>query len=195
MRLFIAINLPDRVKASLAKLIDEVRVHGDIMRWTRAENIHLTLKFLGEVSPTLAGDVEALLQDIVSCHPPFRMVIEGVGAFPNVNRPRIVWVGVRGDRVLEAIRMDLEDGFSELGFEREDRPFKPHLTIGRIRRGGERGGGRYPLSERLERAAFAGADFTVTSVELMESFLKPAGAEYTIRKKTDLTGPEAPQDE
>jgi 2'-5' RNA ligase len=196
MRLFVAINLPGEVRSSLGRLIEDLRIRGDIIRWTRENKIHLTLKFLGEVSSTLMGDVEGMLSERIPRHPPFEMILEEVGAFPNVKRPRIVWVGVRKDKVLEAIQRDLEDGFSELGFEKEGRTFKPHLTIGRIkRRRREQGGDDSPtLNERPGLKDFTGAAFRVTSVELMESFLKPTGAEYRVNKSIDLFGFETLRD-
>jgi 2'-5' RNA ligase len=197
MRLFIAINLPESTKTTIRELVKELRIDNDPVRWITPSNIHLTLKFLGEVDPSLHEQVIGVIEETIPNYPSFELTLSDFGAFPNLRRPRIIWIGTEARNaptVLNSIYSDLEKGFVPLGFEREGRRFKPHLTIGRVRGGRRRCGSMYDSME----ARFAGIEveedsFRVDSVELMESILKRSGAEYHIKssvslQRTDLPG-------
>jgi 2'-5' RNA ligase len=178
MRLFVAVNLPDDLRSALGRLVDRLPAgHG--VRWVPPGNVHLTLRFLGEVSPDRVEEIETLLSAAAARHPAFTLTAQGVGAFPDLRRPRVVWVGIGPPEsigTLDALHRDLEDGFADLGFGREGRPFRPHLTIGRVR---DRRGRRRTFPRGwIEGAAFPAAPFSVDAIDLMESRLEPAGARY-----------------
>ena len=189
MRLFVAIALPEDVKESIRLMIEGLRGQGRTIRWIPPGNVHLTLKFLGEVAPQIVERVESILQDVVHPHPSFELTVRGSGVFPSPRQPRIVWLGLGTHPVLEEIQRELEEGLGPLGFEPEDREFRPHLTIGRIKSGRRLGAGeRDSLMNNLRSLDYGSRSFRVTSIDLMESILKPTGAEYRVRASYPLKG-------
>ncbi len=197
MRLFIAINLPEGIRTTIHELVEELRIRNDPVRWITPSHIHLTLKFLGEVNPSLLDHVIGVIEETIPSYPTFELTLSDFGAFPNLRRPRIIWLGTKARNaptVLDSIYSDLEDGFDPLGFEREGRRFKPHLTIGRVKGGRGRGRSRYySMEDRFVGIEVQEDTFRVKSVELMESILRPSGAEYHIKssvslQRTDLPG-------
>jgi RNA 2',3'-cyclic 3'-phosphodiesterase len=176
MRTFIAIELPSEIKSALASLQTELRRAGADVSWTRPENIHLTLKFLGEVDERRIGEVEKVCVASATEFQPFTLSLNETGVFPNARQPRILWAGLAGEieKTVE-MRKRLDDGLSLIGFEREEKDFRPHLTIGRVK-------SNRKIRELL---ALAGArqvptlSFVVTEIVLMKSELHPAGARYT----------------
>ncbi len=190
MRLFVAINLPDHVLHGISKLVEQLRASAYGVRWARLENIHLTLKFLGEVTPPQVEDVISSLAGCLADKSVVELRLVGMGVFPDVRRPRVVWLGVGGNRALsnlEEIHRDVDEGLARLGFEPDARPFRPHMTIGRMRRvrgkgaGGRAGNGVLVgarLERLLERVDAPDEAFRVDSIELMESVLGPSGAKY-----------------
>jgi 2'-5' RNA ligase len=189
MRLFIAISLPADVRTSLRDLVDRFRSRGDPFRWIDPDNVHLTLKFLGEVPGALLLPLEQAIGETASQFPPFSLVVRGIGAFPSADRPRIVWVGVVAEDVLTSLHDGIDQALRPLGFEPEERAFRPHLTIGRLRRDRKgRGGVKASLGDRLTGLRYDGGRFGVESVELMESLLKPTGAVYLVKASLPLAG-------
>jgi 2'-5' RNA ligase len=184
LRLFIAVELPAKVRTALTALQDRLRAfdHERAIRWTSIDGIHLTLKFLGDTPAVQCAAIEAGLRGVTAEHSALSLHVEGVGCFPTTRRPRVVWAGVGGD--LAALR-DLQEGveraITPLGFPREDRAFIPHLTLGRARQGAP------PAAltvfgaqvERLAAAHERGPQWRVAAVSLMRSELKPSGAVYT----------------
>jgi 2'-5' RNA ligase len=176
MRTFIAIEVPSEVKSALAALQTELRRAGADVSWTGPENIHLTLRFLGEVDERRIGEVEEVCVASAAEFQPFTLRLNDTGVFPNARQPRILWVGLAGaiERAGE-VRKRLDEGLALIGFEREEKDFRPHLTIGRIK------------SNRKTRELLALADasqvpalsFVVTEIVLMKSELHPAGSRYT----------------
>ena len=190
IRSFIAIDLPDSAKEMLSEVSQRLRrqvSHGSV-RWGRVSGIHLTLQFLGDVAEDDSTQVEAVLAQVGQRHVPFTLVLGGQGCFPNVKRPRVVWVGVQEETgALAALQKDIADSLVPLGFEPEKRAFRPHLTLGRTRRGI-----RLADQRRLgEIVANAGAGeqerITVESFLLMRSDLRPDGAVYTPLAVYDLS--------
>lgn len=176
MRLFLALELGDAVLGKLASAIAPLRNAAPDLAWTRDEQRHLTLKFFGSVEPERLGGIVQMTDSIAQTHRPFAMELGGVGAFPNFRRARVVWVGVEHEARLELLHHDVEVAAAELGFEIEGRPFRPHITLARV---------RTPEPEerlrRLARAAKAvdySAIVTVTEMVLFESVLAPGGAQY-----------------
>jgi len=184
MRTFIAIELPSEIKDALASLQTELRRAGADVSWTRPENIHLTLKFLGEVDERRIGEVEKVCVASAAEFQPFTLRLNETGVFPNARQPRILWAGLAGEieKTVE-MRKRLDDGLALIGFEREEKDFRPHLTIGRVK-------SNRKIRELL---ALAGArqvpalSFVVTEIVLMKSELHPAGALYTPVAKVSLS--------
>jgi len=189
IRTFIAIRLTDEVRQLLARVQSKLasQVDADVVRWGDKDSVHLTLKFLGDVSsdrlPVIHSAVERACQNVA----PFAISVEGLGCFPSTRRPRVVWVGVReSGESLQRLQRAIEDALAEEGFERDRRGFTPHLTLGRLRRQASRGD-----VERLGRVVEQGVTFPalemgVASVSVMKSELRPSGAVYTQLKQVSL---------
>jgi RNA 2',3'-cyclic 3'-phosphodiesterase len=176
VRTFVAVFPPPEIRAAaIAGARETVRRLGDRVRWIKPENVHLTLKFLGDVREEALGNLCAPLGEICARHAPFDVGLVGLGAFPSARRARILWVGVgAGSDQLRALAADLDAAFASLGFEREKRSYAPHMTLGRVR-------GR-PASFDLPSDAGDHLGFRVRRVELVESTLAPEGAVYgTVR--------------
>ena len=136
IRAFIAIELT----AEIQKRLDEIsaafkqQLNGVPVRWVSAGNIHLTLKFLGDVSVANLKLLTDILKTETAAHRPFEVSVGGAGAFPNNRRPRVIWVGVEAPPDLAVVQSSVETAMARLGYPREDRPFSPHLTLGRVSR-------------------------------------------------------------
>jgi RNA 2',3'-cyclic 3'-phosphodiesterase len=192
IRAFIAIQLPAEVQQSLEVVMRQLRhrlqtLPEDAVRWVPVENIHLTLKFLGEVSlPNLEMLKETLLTE-VKAYPPFEFNVGGVGAFPNVKRPRVVWVGVQAPPELSTLQSAIESKMEKLGYGREERPFSPHLTLGRVYRN-TTNPEAYQIGEALQavKVGFLGL-VCAQGVSLFKSDLRPTGSVYTCLLTVPLT--------
>jgi 2'-5' RNA ligase len=174
VRAFVAVFPPLRIRVAAASEAREIvrRLGGadDRVRWTKPENVHLTLKFLGDIREEALEQVRAALEKVCSEHAPFGVELTGLGAFPSARRARVLWMGVgAGFEELRSLASDLDAALVTLGFEPEERPYTPHLTLGRIR-------GR-PASFDLPPEA-GGSRVPVRRVELVESTLAPEGAAY-----------------
>lgn len=187
IRTFIAINLPAEVRQRLGQFQEQLRqaAPGQGVRWTGPDQIHLTLRFLGNVpEPELPRLSQALTQACQSAGP-FELEAQGAGAFPDLNRPRILWVGLVGAVAalaqLQAAVLEATRGWGEL----EDRPFHPHLTLGRVKTPEPRLLAR--LGAALQRASsLSFGQWQVHRVELMRSDLSPAGPRYTVLAEASL---------
>jgi 2'-5' RNA ligase len=184
MRLFVAVNLPAPTRAALWHAVEPLRRAGYPFRWVREDAIHLTLKFLGEVSSDREGDVIEAIDRATEGIASFTLALGGFGAFPNPRRARILWVGCEPVPSLELVYHRVEEGMHVAGFPLEGRPFRPHLTLGRLQRDA-RPAKLHGLDGALERLSYA-SELTVQSVDLMESELTRAGARYTRRHVGEL---------
>ncbi|GAB4262516.1 MAG: hypothetical protein Kow0092_12940 [Deferrisomatales bacterium] len=179
VRCFVAAPLPAGLAESLAALQRRLAAAGARARWVAAPSIHLTLKFLGELDPPVFEQVCRVLREPVPMGGACRLEPRGIGAFPSLGRARVVWVGLAGEvERLARAALEIEARLEPLGIPRERRPFRPHLTLGRARRGG--------VIQGLDKALAAGGDyrgppFTVDQALLFESRLSPQGARYTPR--------------
>jgi 2'-5' RNA ligase len=176
MRLFVAVELDEKIRGALAKLQNELQSRCDGVRWVPAANLHLTVKFFGEMRDQEAASIAEALGAAVGDVPPFDLSVVGCGCFPPHGPVRIVWagggtVGASLERLVEAVEFACE----ALGFPRESRAFSPHMTIGRVR--DDRTGGR--LRAAVEAKMFEEHVQSVTSVTLMQSVLSPKGPTYT----------------
>jgi 2'-5' RNA ligase len=186
IRSFIAIDLTDAVRRQIEAFVQELRKSGAQVGWVRVEGIHLTLKFLGNVAPGLIEEIKPLLSALGSDTAPVHIEPAGCGAFPGIKSPRVIWVGLRGQiGLLSQLAQRVEEAMSPLGFKPENRPFKPHLTIGRVK-------GRAHLQSLqntlLAHADFAAEPFDASEVVLYKSDLRPDGARYTPLFKAPFLG-------
>ena len=134
MRTFIAIELTDEIKNELARIQARLKYAGGDVKWVEKDNIHLTLKFLGEVQEERIDDVVSKLEAVAKVSKPFEMTIKDTGAFPNIDYPRVIWAGLdKGAGESKEIAQKIDEGLEQLGFQKETRAFSPHLTIGRVR--------------------------------------------------------------
>ncbi len=189
IRTFIAIELPDEVRAGLAGIQEELKRRGEGVKWVRPEGIHLTLKFLGNVPADRIEEIIRAVREACVGFSPFQLSFAGLGCFPNLRRPRVIWVGVEGEtETLARLQKAIEDNLDALGFPREKRGFSPHLTLGRVRR--EVGSGeRRRLGQLIEATATDQlGEMVVESISVMRSDLKPTGAVYTRLAVVKLEG-------
>lgn len=176
MRTFVAIELPESIQSVLSDIQRELKRTDADVRWVRPENIHLTLKFLGTIKENMVRDITDVLQKASGNFRTFALTVSGVGVFPNMRSPRVVWVGTDQSDKLIDLQRDIEEGLASLGFEREKRKFAAHLTLGRFKSAH----GKRTFVDTLETYRERGfGSFHVGSVSLMKSDLSPAGAKYT----------------
>lgn len=180
LRAFIAIEIPAEIKKAIA--VQTAGLHqaaGRAVRWVTSENTHLTLKFLGELSPANVGLLSQALQVECSQQSSFEITVGGLGSFPNLRRPRLIWVGLNTPPDLNQLQHRVEAAAARLGYAPEDKPFSAHLTIGRVREQAS------PEETKQLQAALTGLNigvlgtFTAGTVTLFKSELQPAGALYT----------------
>ncbi|MBI3185370.1 MAG: RNA 2',3'-cyclic phosphodiesterase [Myxococcales bacterium] len=185
MRLFIAVDLGEELLAKLERETASLRRRAPQAKWVRTEATHLTLAFLGEVDEGRVPELSRALGEVASRHAPFTLRVRGGGAFGNPKKPRVLWLGLRGDEAaLSALQADLQDALEPLGFPPEEREFKPHLTVARAREaGGEPTFAR--LAAELERMDLG--ETRVERVALFQSQLTPQGAHYTVLAASPLT--------
>jgi 2'-5' RNA ligase len=176
MRLFVAVPFPAEIKKRLGNLIDDWRKNGDKVGWVKKENLHLTLKFLGETALEQLEPLKKALAENLTGEAPFSFSLCGAGAFPNLNRPRVLWVGVTdGKEKLAQLAQKVEAATAPLGFAPEERGFSAHLTLGRVKDSRLSGG----LLGQLRACAFEAKDVIVSEVVLFQSELAPGGSIYT----------------
>ena len=181
MRSFVAIELPSEARRRLGTLVAGLREAGVRgLRPVNPEAVHLTLKFLGDVPASQLDAVSAALEGAAAAADPFDLELRGLGGFPDLRRPRVLWVGIGGDlEALQRLYEALEESLAPLGFPPEGRAFTPHLTLARLRDG-------TLIEERARAAAHLtslaweeGAAVPVEGVNLMRSTLRPGGAVYS----------------
>ncbi len=177
MRLFIALELTAPVQQALADIQNALRDHLPRARWTKPQGTHLTLKFLGEAQAQQVMAIRAALEEIAARHQPFSLLLSGVGAFPRLSNPRVIWVGLAANENLQKLQADVERAIAPLGFSTENRAFRGHLTLARLE------GQSWPpeLRQRfLDLAKLAvGIEWRVNQIILFRSELARGGAIYT----------------
>jgi 2'-5' RNA ligase len=179
LRLFIAIDLPETVKQLLNDVQTQLRHHTKAVRWSDPQGTHLTLKFLGSTRATAVPEIVAAMEQAAQ-HQPFELQTRALGVFPKPSRPRVIWLGVAGNvAALSRLQADVERFVAPLGFPSEQRPFSPHLTLGRTLKD--------PTPAELASISSAIAQisvlhdvvFSIREIVLMRSDLHPQGAHYT----------------
>jgi 2'-5' RNA ligase len=181
LRAFIAIELPlslqDAIQQNTARL--RQALNSSIVRWVPAHNIHLTLKFLGDVSPANVKLLCELLIREAEPHPVFDMRVSGFGSFPTSRRPRVIWVGLHAPAVLESLQHGIESAAARLGYASEERPFSPHLTIGRVRQEISAQDAQKIRTELDSTTIGNIGTARIDAIHLYKSDLQPGGSVYT----------------
>ena len=185
IRTFIAFKLPKNIILSIRKIQEDIKSYAFKVRWVNLEKIHLTLKFLGNINYTDIEKVSESIINTVNGHAPISLAVKGAGVFPGIKRPRVIWVGLTGEiEKLTGIQNDIEENLEELGFPREKRPFKGHLTLGRIK-------GKINPKKLLDAMKkfekFESELFIADKIFLFKSDLKSTGSVYTELKSISLT--------
>jgi 2'-5' RNA ligase len=181
MRCFVAILLDDDARTAVAGEVDRLRPLCRAVAWVPAANLHVTLRFLGEQPDAAVDGLVEGLEETARLTPPFTLGLHGVGAFPGLERPRILWVGVAaGALELRALQARVQAALEARGFGREPRPWHPHLTVGRVFDPGRwrREAGPALRGEVARLGTRALADLAVTRIALMRSDLRPTGARH-----------------
>ncbi len=183
MRCFISINLPEDLKRNINEAIEVLKERKPDVKWVPAENLHITLKFLGSTDEEVASQLERKLSALASRHYSFRIGLHGMGLFPDKRRPRVVWIDLTDVEEVKKLQEEVEESAVTYGYSRENRPFSPHLTVGRVRSSA----GKNDLLSAVE--SLKNRDFgniEVDAFSLMKSDLKPAGAQYTTLSEFHL---------
>jgi len=181
VRAFVAIHIPRAVREAIGQSVAGLQraVSSATVRWVALENIHLTLRFLGDVPPSNLGMLEQMLATEAARHPAFELQAGTLGVFPSIQHPRVIWVGLDAPPALSALRRGVEAAIERLGYPPEGRPFSPHLTVGRVQ--------DHAASAELNslRAALEGiqvgalGSVGVDNLHLMKSDLRPGGSVYS----------------
>ena len=185
MRAFIALTLPSDVQSALASLQHVLRAPGADVKWVEPPQLHVTMKFLGEITEEQRRDVEGLLGRVASSEAPFLLGLQGAGAFPSVTSPRVLWAGIGAgkDAVLRLAGAIEQEGAGVV--PSEERPFAAHVTIGRVRSPTH----LRELSQALQEAAWTPpAPCRIAALTLYRSVLGSSGPAYTVLNEFPLAG-------
>jgi len=176
LRCFIAIQIPDTIRREIRDLLNILKKYDADVKWIVPENIHLTLNFLGNTAEGLIPGISKSLRTVASSFEPFYITIYGTGLFPDKKFPRVIWIGIKDSQMLMKLHGDIDQAMSLTGYQKEEREFQPHLTIGRIK---SRKGIIHIVNEldTVQKKDFG--TFQVNMIKLMKSELNPKGAEYT----------------
>ncbi|MFA5089824.1 MAG: RNA 2',3'-cyclic phosphodiesterase [Candidatus Omnitrophota bacterium] len=183
MRAFIAISLPEDIKKSIACLQDKLKTASRDISWVKPENIHLTLKFLGEIDEHALKKAEAAMEDAAGKENDFYIRLSSAGAFPRADFPRVIWVGIdKGDVCVKRIAQNLEDNLSRAGFPKEKKEFSSHITIARVRSALKGNEMISLLNEYADIFHDKETGFTACGITLFKSTLTPKGPIYETVK-------------
>lgn len=178
MRLFIAVNLPAAVRDAIYADAGPLRATTTAVRWVSAAALHVTLKFLGEQHESLVTPLRDALESVVPTHAAISAKTTNVGAFPNFRRPRVVWLGMTGERALQSLAGEIDRALTPLGIPREARAFQAHLTLGRVK--GELGPAEATALAAAAKSVRGSRELAVQTVDLMQSELGPGGSRYSV---------------
>jgi 2'-5' RNA ligase len=181
LRIFIALEIPAGIQAAITNSTASLKnaLPRTLVRWVAPQNVHLTLKFLGDVSSTAVEHLAETVKIEASSHEMFSISVGGLGAFPTARRARVIWIGLKTPPALETLRSGLEAAMTKMGYPPEERPFSPHLTIGRVR---QNVSAEDLQSIRTSLEATKVGEFgtlLVETVHIFKSDLKPSGSVYT----------------
>ena len=188
IRTFIALDFPLSILDSIEQQTKRLRqtLGNEVIRWVLTHNLHLTLKFLGNVPVSHLEFLKQMLAQATDSITQFDLQIGGVGSFPNSNRPRVLWVGIHAPAALSNLQKAIEEGAKRLGYEKEERPFSPHLTLGRVRQGLD-GKDLQKIRNALSSIQLGKIGIArVDSVHIYKSDLNSEGSVYTKLFSTPL---------
>jgi 2'-5' RNA ligase len=184
IRTFIAFKLPENILSGLQKTQESIQKSGLRLKWVRPKNIHLTLKFLGNVDGINIDRIHTAMKNSAKQQPPMSLAAKGIGVFPNIKRPRVLWAGISGDTdVLIDFQKALDKELEMTGFPREKRPYKGHLTLARIK---DRVNPKQLVDVMSNFGHFSSEPFSAEKAILFKSELKPTGAIYTELKSVSF---------
>jgi 2'-5' RNA ligase len=185
LRCFVAIEIPEAIQDQLSQIQATLQNRIQRASWVKPSNIHLTLKFLGEVDSNAIESIGPVLERVASHHTPFSLQVGGVGAFPNLVRPRVIWVGIKiGRGKVSALAQEIDQALTQYGFSLDKKKFKSHLTIARLK-------GREDLRPLVnldcQYEDIDGMTMKAHEISLIQSQLHPKGAIYTTIQSYTLT--------
>jgi 2'-5' RNA ligase len=189
LRTFIAVEIPSAMQKKIQATVEPFRkeLGSSLVRWVPMQNIHITLKFLGDVSPASVDHLTQILRAEADTCTAFDIAISGLGSFPSLKRPRVLFIGIQAPAELEALQRGIESACARLGYESEKRGFAPHLTIGRVKENAS-ATDQQKIRRVLETIKIDSLGTArVNSVHLYKSELKPSGAVYTQIYSAPLT--------
>ncbi|MGA2774593.1 MAG: RNA 2',3'-cyclic phosphodiesterase [Candidatus Omnitrophota bacterium] len=187
MRAFIAIELPKEIKEALAGLEEQLKKTNADVKWVIPENLHLTLKFLGDIEDKQLKKVSEILDSVTNNYPPYTIKISSIGAFPKLSLLKVVWVGiVMGADETKKIFKELEDRIEKLGIPKDGRAFSSHITLGRTRSPSNRKELAKEIQRILKNFKLDNSEFQVTKITLFKSTLSSIGPTYEALKAANL---------
>ena len=187
MRAFIAIELPQETKKALTRLQEQLKKNNADVKWVTPENLHLTLKFLGDIDDTQAEKITAVIENVANNHPSYLVKISSIGAFPKLSLLKVVWVGLgTGDEETKGIFKDLEEKLEEFGIPKDERPFSTHITLGRTRSPSNRKILAKEIKIITENFKLDNAEFHTEKITLFKSILSSNGPTYEVLKTASL---------
>ena len=178
MRLFISLNLPKRERRRIQRAIQILREEDFPVRWIDPANLHITMKFFGEVSNEQVESIEAAMSQVASQTTVFSIILGGFGAFPSIRSPSLIWLGLGVSPELRCLKQDLEWAFAECGFESEMREFHPHITLARVKK--KVGAGMFRGLDKLLSDLDFNGELKVDRINLIRSQLSKNGARYSV---------------
>lgn len=182
LRVFIALEIPSKVQNDIHQATSKLRSEiGSLVRWVPAENLHLTLKFLGDISPAHLDFLKQMIRTEADAHRCFGIHLTGLRSFPSSKRPRVIYIDIQAPAELRDLQHAIESGSHRLGYKPEERGFSPHLTLGRVKRASQiAASDQQKIGHALEHAKIdVLGTARVDSVHLYKSDLKPTGSVYT----------------
>ena len=186
MRAFIAIDLPTNIKNKLSKIQDKLKDNFAQINWVKPQNLHLTLKFLGEITSEQSSAINRIIAEISQTIIPFKIKLDDLGAFPNLHNPRIIWVGISQDVYAQQIAELLETKIADIGIAKGSHPFAAHITIGRIKSPILGSDLENELRKIKENTIFADLEFQTQGFTLFKSTLGPGGPTYTVLQEVNF---------
>ncbi|RZB29966.1 MAG: RNA 2',3'-cyclic 3'-phosphodiesterase [Desulfobacteraceae bacterium Eth-SRB1] len=177
IRIFIAFELPEKIIIFISKVQKDLQARGLKVKWVRPQNIHLTLKFLGNINETDTEMVGKAIRESACGYSPILLTTKGIGVFPNIKRPRVIWIGIAGQtKQLVSLQKGLDEKLDAIGFPKDNRPFTGHLTIARVK-------GKINPQRLIDAikyySEFESETFIADNIYLFKSDLKSSGAVYT----------------
>jgi len=185
LRTFIAVPINFHIQNAIGHIQNDLKKVGADIKWVNPKNIHITLKFLGEISSDKIENVSKILHDVIVPKEPFSMPFSTLGAFPKIERPKVLWIGNNStSKRITEIAQELEEALEKIGFEKEKRKFEPHLTIGRVRSPIN----KFALSKKIKKYEIRKELMQdITEVNLYKSTLRSHGPLYEILKTVTLS--------